>query len=482
MTDPHPDRPTSGTDPVRDFFDRARRDVRDLPANPERWSEIVESAAPRHRWGAVAAAAAATVLLAGGLGWGLTNRGSSPTPAPVGQSTSARVTAPGPSRASGTPASGSPSSHPSGSAATSGRPTTGSSASASVPLGPVPVSFRTGSVTTASGKVLFSLGSVPCPTGQCPALAGSVDNGRTWRLVHTFAGWQTSTGGQGPQGATALTQVRFANPMVGWAFGGGVLRTTDGGRTWAPYPHPGGTVLALETDGTDVVLVAASSCGPGGCRGPVSIVRTPVTAASAGAVDGTLGAGSVTGATIGWHAGQAYVSAFGGAAPGPVVVDPSGVRPVGPACTVPGAVPSIVTPASGGDLFATCPAGGAAGTMAYAVWRSSDAGTTWRVVSTDALRLTDSGTVSVAAASGSDLIAASGGDPALHGSLVVSRDGGRTWAAPASAPPVPARGWAWLGAAGGSVYDALPYGAGAGYWKSADWGATWQLVQVAGSG
>jgi hypothetical protein len=354
------------------------------------------------------------------------------------------------------------------------------------PLGLVPATYRTGSVTTASSQALFALGSVPCSTGQCPALAGSGDNGATWRLVHTFTGWQGGTGGATPEGATALSQVRFANPKVGWAFGGGVLRTTDGGRTWAPYPHPGGDVIALETDGTSVVLVAAPSCGSGGCNGPVSILRAPASSPSASDVVGTLTTGSVRAATVGWHAGLAYVNVSAGPsssapAPGPVVIEASGLRPVGPACTVPSAVPRVVTPASGSDLFAVCPSGGAAGTLAYAVWRSADAGATWSAVSSTALRLTDSGTVSVAVANAADLLAASGGDPALHGSLEVSRDGGRTWAAPANPPPVPASGWAWLGAAGGSVYDALPYGAGAGYWKSVDWGATWQFVQVAGS-
>jgi hypothetical protein len=281
--------------------------------------------------------------------------------------------------------------------------------------------------------------------------------------------------------------VRFASPSVGWVFGGAAMRTTDGGRTWQDYPHPGGDVIDLETDGRDVVLTAASSCAAGSCRGPISVVRAPVSAMGATDVIGTIdGSTVVSGAAITWHGGRAYVSPIvqrsPGAAPtGPVVVRPDGLHPAGPQGCGNGEGSQLVAPAAGTTLFAVCPSSGAAGHVGYAIESSADGGATWRPVSSDRLVLVDAGHTSFAAADGSSLLAVSGGSPDLHGSMMVSTDGGATWAPPTGAPSLPAKGWAWVGAPGGPVYYALSADPAGGYWRSEDGGQTWAPVQVAGS-
>jgi hypothetical protein len=85
---------------------------------------------------------------------------------------------------------------------------------------------------------------------------------------------------------------------------------------------------------------------------------------------------------------------------------------------------------------------------------------------------------SAAAADRRHLLAVSGGDPALHGSMKVSADGGRTWRPPTVGPPVPERGWRWVGAPGGRTFYAVPVGGGPSYWQSDDDGEHWHEVRL----
>jgi hypothetical protein len=484
----HPDRDEGRS--VDDFFAQERAQVRALATDDVRWRQIILAARARsRRWIRPALVAAAAVVVAAAVVWGLVGSPPQPGPsAPTGSSAVGTTTS-----RTGTPASTTPSqsasqtsSHAAGRPTGSGAPTT---SSAPRPAVAVPVSFSVRSVSTADATHLFALGSVRCDTGTCPALAASADNGRSWRLVHTFTTQSVPAvarpGAPGEPGS--LGDVRFANATTGWVFGGAVLRTTDGGVTWRTYPHPGGEVLSLETDGSEVVLTTAPLCSGGTCTGPITVVRAPVVAASATDAVGTINGGAgVTGAPIAWHAGLAYVSPLvtpspGQTAPGPVIVRSDGLHPAGPgSCGNRAGAVQLVAPASGSTLFAICPSSGAAGHVGYEVAASSDGGTTWRVVSTDRLVLVDAGSVSAATADGSHLLAVSGGSPEVHGSMAVSGDGGATWAAPSAAPPLPTLGWAWVGAPGGSVFYALPGDGTGSYWKSIDDGATWGSVPVAG--
>lgn len=464
---------------VEDFFARERAMAPILDGGESRWQRIVHQAGNQQApWARYLLVAAAVIVVAGAIGWGLLRGGpalgpSAPPTAGVTTSSATQTTRPG-TTPSATPSS-----------PTRATPSTSPGAQGLVP---VPASFRVRSLTTADNSHLYSLGTVRCSGGSCPALAGSADNGRTWHLVHTFPAW-TAPSGQAPglpANAGQLSDVRFASPSVGWVFGGAVLRTTDGGVTWQTYAHPGGDVLALETNGRDVVLASAPNCSAGTCHGAISVVRAPATAESASDVAGTIdGGAAVQGASIAWHSGHAYVSPVvtpkqGASSPQPVVVQPSGLQPAGPRACGNGQGSQIVAPAAGSTLFAICPNSGAAGHVGYAVQASTDGGTTWRAVSADRLVLVNAGRTSFAAADAAGLLAVSGGSPDLHGSMAVSGDGGATWARPASAPAVPSDGWAWVGAPGGPVYYALSADTSGGYWKSTDSGRTWSQVRVAG--
>jgi len=460
------------TDPVDEFFAAQRADVPTLVADELHWQRVLRRARRSRgsRWMRYAAGAAAAVI-AGTVGWQVVGGGASPGPetSPVTITTAQ----PSPDRPPGTQRST--------------PPTVTSAPPATVP---VPASFRLQSVSTAADRTLFALGTITCPGGTlCPALAASRDDGGTWRQVHVFTGAGVLPPSQAgrPGGTGVLSQVRFANTSVGWVYGGDILRTTDGGATWQDYPHAGGDVLDLATDGTDVVLTTADRCSGGTCSGTLRVLRAPITATSATDVAGTLGRGlTISAAPVSWHRGQAYVSPAaiapaGVAAPGPVVLRADGLRAAGPASCGRGQGPTqLVAPAAGTTLFAVCPTGGAAGHLGYAVHASSDAGATWRLVSSEALVLVNAGTVALAAAGHGQQRPRVGGGPDLHGSMALSVTGGERWQAPRTAPPLPDRGWAWVGAPGGSTFYAVAADPSGGYWKSTDRGETWAPVDVAG--
>ena len=459
---------------VRDFFARERAAAPRLEADPLRWQRILEASDRRRRSGmryAAWAAAAAVVLVAAAVATlNLGGNGSGAPAGPVSTPSATRSSAPSPSP-----------SHSTG-------PGPAPSSPVSAPVVPVPASFAVRSLTTGAPGHLFALGTVTCPAGHCPALAGSIDNGASWSLVHTFPA-STAAAGLPPGqrgGAGTLTQVRFASASVGWVFGGAAMRTTDGGATWHDYPHPGGDVISLETDGTDVVLTTAPGCRAGTCHGRISVVRAPVTATSATDVAGTIdGGAAVQDAPVGWQGGHAFVSPVvvplpGQPAPAPVVVAANGLHRAAPTSCGNGQPIRLVTAAAGTTVFAVCLTGGAAGHLGYAVQASSDGGASWRAVTGQPLLLANAGTTSFAAADARTLLAVSGGTPDLHGSMSLSSDGGATWREPRSAPPLPDHGWVWVGAPGGATFYALSGDGTGAYWKSTDRGDTWLPVPVAG--
>lgn len=441
--------PTRDTDQVDEFFARQRADVPTLVADELHWQRVLRKArgSRGRRWMRYAAGAAAAVI-AGTVGWQVAGRGASPGPetSPVTITTAATV--------------------------------------------PVPASFRLQSVSTAAEGTLFALGTITCPGGPaCPALAASGDDGVTWRQVHVFSGAGVLPPGLAgrPGGTGVLSQVRFANTSVGWVYGGDILRTTDGGATWQDYPHAGGDVVDLATDGTEVVLTTADRCSGGTCSGTLRVLRAPITSTSATEIVGSLGRSlTITAAPVSWHRGHAYVSPAtippaGVAAAGPVVLRADGLHAAGPAsCGHAQGPTQLVAPAAGTTLFAVCPTGGAAGHLGYAVHASTDVGATWRLVSSDALLLVNAGTVALAAADAGTVLAVSGGGPDLHGSMALSVTGGERWQAPRTAPPLPNRGWAWVGAPGGPTFYAIAADPSSGYWKSTDRGETWAQLTVAG--
>jgi photosystem II stability/assembly factor-like uncharacterized protein len=110
----------------------------------------------------------------------------------------------------------------------------------------------------------FALGTVRCRAGRCIALLGTSDGGSSWRQLTAptrAAGGVYSTC---PSGQPCVQQVRFATPLIGYAYDPSLLVTMDGGMHWRRLR--GAYVSSLETAGGTVARVASAGTGCSGMR------------------------------------------------------------------------------------------------------------------------------------------------------------------------------------------------------------------------
>jgi photosystem II stability/assembly factor-like uncharacterized protein len=136
----------------------------------------------------------------------------------------------------------------------------------------VPAGFKANSITWLSPSLGRVLGTAPCGPKTCSDVIGTSDAGKTWSLLGTIPAPLATSSHPG------ITDIRFSTPRVGWAFGPQLLRTTDGGRTWAAQRIPGNgkqvLSLAASPAGT-YALVSPCAWGTGLCgHQPLSLWRT----------------------------------------------------------------------------------------------------------------------------------------------------------------------------------------------------------------
>lgn len=482
---PVPSADPGGDDALLAFFAAERRAIEDQPADDVTWARVRQRATRRRRtaWLApLAAAAAVVVALTVSLSW-------------LGRQPTQLTSAPTP---------------------TSPMPAT------SAVRGDL-TGFTVTSLSTARTGVLYAMGSLPCtasqaptsqaPTaqastaqgvaGRCPALAKSVDEGGSWALVHTFRdegvavtavpGWPAVV-----PGAHALRGVRFANDQVGFAYGGDLLRTADGGHTWQRYDTGGLRALALETDGTSVFMVLGSGCGSTSCTSGLTLGSAPVAATSVRTttvVDGTRDSAvstvnlSLLRGSTGTEPALAFTLEGANVPIASVRFTAAGQVPIaGSGCPGPTAGPgdgvAVVSQSARRDaLFAWCVTGWATQNAFVRLAKAAPSGrfVEVRPAGDPPVLMLPGAPVEVVADDGRHLVAASARrTPEYLGSLSVSQDGGRSWQAAAGATAGQGIGWGWVGAAGGGRFLALPDQPSGSYWQSRDAGLTWHEVRIAG--
>ena len=463
-------------DPVEEFFARERREVRDLPADPDHWEGMLsESRRPARRgWLPYLGAAAAAAVVVGAIAYGTTaNRDHHTTPATASRQATATVTqtvtapATGSSPAPGRTSGGSSSTTPSG------------------PL-PAPVSFEAVSMSNAGDGHVYAMGSARCgdTAPHCVAVVGSDDDGATWATRASFPKSVTSGARSTPGQPNQLSGIRFAMPDVGYLYGGSVWRTTDGGHQWRSFDVGGQRVLSLETDGKTVWFVTAGSCQQGaqpdkrGCS-DLAVWSAPVDASRATKVR-TLGlAHPVDSAWLSMDGSDAYVSVSYAdqslqTLPQRVSGAPTTMqRPQG--CASTGGVWVWGTARADGHLVAVC-ASASAPAKTYAVSSSGDAGKSWsRAADAPDLGTPGSAGVWLTAVDAHHLVAVQQGLPTSGSpvdqptALLSSSDGGRTWSSPGGSGS--SQSWSWAGAAGGGLVYVLGGGPGS-FEVSTDSGAT----------
>jgi hypothetical protein len=461
------------TDPRDDLDAWLKAQVHPLPPPPGTFELIRKRARRRKLTRAVvtAAGAAAAIAIIAAVPTLLIPRlqlgpGPTQTGAQAGQTQDASPAQPSPSPSTPTPA-----------------------APAAPP--PVPSNFAATSVTfigTLTGWVLGQAGSPGhCYTKYCTSIARTDTSGATWYGVHAPV-----TGA--PDGPAGVSQIRFLNPVNGWAFGPELFATHDGGHTWAKISTGGLRVTALEARGDRVFAVWARCTGTGSdfaahctsfavySAAATGDQWTPVAGASAGinpgATAGTSPGGAAASASLLLNGTRGYLLTPGGnLISGPVsgqgAWQPLVTAPAGAACTAGAAQPDgqpagemlATTGPSGLVLVCTGPA--STGSQPKTVYTSADNGATWqRAGAPPAAGIA----TSVAGTPSAIVLATSLG-------IEVTTDGGATWATARGAQP--GGGFAFVGMTTPSQGVAVPADPGQhAIWFTMDGAQTWQASPI----
>lgn len=117
--------------------------------------------------------------------------------------------------------------------------------------GPVPAGFRVRSLTAVSTSTFWVLGTAPCDNPVCTSIVRTDDGGRTFRGLPApraaLASDRTTRASVG--------DLRFASRDDGYAFGGALWSTHDGGQQWVRGSLPGSVERVEAAGGTAWALV-----------------------------------------------------------------------------------------------------------------------------------------------------------------------------------------------------------------------------------
>ena len=307
----------------------------------------------------------------------------------------------------------------SGTATASASPSPVASASASAtaaPSTPAPTpiaGFEAASVTFVSSQDGWVLGTV----GGSLALARTQDGGTTWTSVTP-----PPTGFYTGSGSTGVSGIRFANQQDGWAYGYDLFATQNGGASWTQVTLPGlnasfgaTPIQELETSAGSVDAVITGTSGfliDTAALGSSSWTTSPTTVA--------YGAGPVPDAQLVLQGSSGWVVENDRVVAGGARLQSGSWSTWTPPCTATGG-PAVLAPSSAANLFAVCSQGiWASGPVSVRAYVSTTAGSSFTELAT-ALPAACQG--SSALASPTTSVAAAG----CGGEIVATFNGGGSW-------------------------------------------------------
>jgi hypothetical protein len=330
--------------------------------------------------------------------------------------------------------------------------------------GPVPARFNSESFTAISDDDYWLLGRIPCRARKCFAILRTTDGGRSFARIPAPA--QPTEG--------SVPTLRFADGLDGFALvpgvGGVLYATHDGGATWNKLALR--TVLAFATGGGSAYAVTAQCslqrCAGYRLRSPVSANAWSATAMPF-APDGSV-VDLATHASSVWLLGTAAGSKRVRSDTLARSTDGGRTFVTGPGPCYPG-LGGELAPTSTRVLWAVCPTG-----MMAAASRSTDGGITFTHLRTPPL------VNSAALAPASEDTAVLAGNGA-GSRLLRTSDGGATWRAPST--PERATFVPWIGFTDARVgaalvqtrYDSSTKNEIQVLWRTNDGGAHWSEVR-----
>lgn len=443
-----PDLPEHGL--VEDFFARERSTIEELPGHDLHWQGIARrGSTPGRRRGVAWVAAGAAAALVGAAGVAIwQGQGASGDLDPAGQPSST-VSVPSPEDTTATSPDGSATAPASG--------------------------FVARSLSSGDASTRAVLGTDSCEGTPCASIQVTTDDGATWAPVTAPDGVTPApTDGVVANAATGADQVgilRMADPQTMWVAGSSIQRTVDGGQSWANYPYPGGTVIAMEVDSGTIRFVTAEGCTSDGCSGPLKVYRAGTDDTLAEVQTLRVDVDEITDVDLVTSGDLAFLAVDHGDGHSVYRLgeDAEQIEVCGGDGGVSLGVPAI---ASGGVLTAICEKPVDRGTEIRTT-RSTDQGQTWSEPTEPTL--VTRGTVSLAQPDVGTLVVATSTRDG-EGTVYRSVDAGASWSE-LSLPAGIIEPWTWVGAAGQGRIYAIPAGASS-YVESLDGGESWRAVPL----
>jgi photosystem II stability/assembly factor-like uncharacterized protein len=263
----------------------------------------------------------------------------------------------------------------------------------------------------------FVLGTTGCRQASCTVLLATNDGGRTWERT-TAPPAPVRTGAPTGEG---IRTIRFANARDGWAFGGGLFSTHDGGVHWRAVPlHLDGVVVGVASARHSVYALEEACNSAGGQCQLGRLLMSPLARDAFGPTRAPLRLG-VPGhpfaGTLAVHGRAVFVLAQVDARRSLYASEKQGwVRRSAPCRR---AVEVAFAASAAGRVAVVCGGEPGAGQQRKRAFASSDAGAHWR-------RLADPPTAGYV----SDVVEPAPGTlvvASARGGILVSREGGRSW-------------------------------------------------------
>jgi len=135
--------------------------------------------------------------------------------------------------------------------------------------GPVPQGFTAADFTSVSPTLGWVLGTAPCAAAPCTSIVRSADGGKTWVGLPAPTAELEDAGATACAGKACVRGIRFADAAVGYVYGStGLYLTTDGGGSWT---KAAGQADAIEAGNGTVIRVSHDTEGcPPGCTFQIS--------------------------------------------------------------------------------------------------------------------------------------------------------------------------------------------------------------------